>query len=132
MSAQKNCIWSSLLRSVLTVLPWCSYVQGDFIQIPGQKVKYNAEQLSSFSKPGMSHFLCAASCHRYSECNLYHFSSVSNTCAIFKQKYTFDPFVNLAYDPDWSLGYTQKLYNLTEVTASLTFSFFQYKFNLGR
>ncbi|KAK3789856.1 hypothetical protein RRG08_060409 [Elysia crispata] len=79
--------------------------QAKFVKEPGQKIVSNADQLVSFSKPAMSNILCAASCRIHSDCSLYHFSPVTNICATFKERSSFDPFTDVVFDKDWTTGY---------------------------
>ncbi|KAK3793337.1 hypothetical protein RRG08_011958 [Elysia crispata] len=108
--AYKGWKWILYVHLVLTWILFCGCSQVHFLLTSGQRVASNAKQLSFFSKSGMSNFLCAAACHRNNKCDLYHFNSLINHCAIFEEQGSFDPFVDLVSDPDWSTGYIQHLF----------------------
>lgn len=60
--------------------------------------------------------MCAVSCYSHSSCDLYHYSTVSNECAIFSQQIKFNPSIDTTSNAGWSFGYIQQHYTSGEWT----------------
>ncbi|KAK3799727.1 hypothetical protein RRG08_017428 [Elysia crispata] len=116
MYSQPDCAWLIVVYGVLTLFITRCCHGFQFITEPGKKIVSGAQLLTNFSRPAMSNSLCAIYCVTNGDCDLYHFSIVDSTCAIYKEQKGAS--LKLIADPSWSLGLISQL-GCTDVKIDL-------------
>ncbi|KAK3760870.1 hypothetical protein RRG08_034711 [Elysia crispata] len=101
-------IWilPSLLGNVLSSQNCHGCYQIKFKLSPGKRVASGGDELSRWYGHNVSNIFCATYCSTYSGCDLYYYNNIaSNVCVIFKQKFTFNPHLNLVTEFGGFTGY---------------------------